>query len=231
MKIDFIAGSKEAELLVLPPQPAKFYIPEFYKNTETLNTNKFSVDDINSGKSSVKMCLPFLDGLVSGYIQETWCDIHISTMGDQIQYAYPHQIEIISHRDKAAFDTENFSNSGFIPFEFVWKRNWIPKLPNGYSLLITHPLSRFDLPFYTLSAIVDSDVFYHHPVGNIPFYLKNNFNGVIPAGTPMYQMIPIKRESWEKRDIQFSKDVIKRSSKKSFYGMYKKYFRKNKKYN
>ena len=231
MKIEFIAGSKEAELLIPPPSPAKFYIPKFYKSAESLNIDKLSVNDIRSGNSSVKMCLPFLDALTAGYIQETWCDIHIDFTNNEIQYIYPHQIEIISHRDKTAFEDETFSNSGFIPFEFVWKRNWIPKLPNGYSLLITHPLSRFDLPFYTLSAIVDADVFYHHPVGNIPFYLKNSFSGVIPAGTPMYQMIPIKRENWKKQNIQFSEDVIKRSSKKSFHGMYKKYFRKNKKYN
>jgi hypothetical protein len=231
MKIEFIAGSKEVELLVPPPSPAKFYIPEFYKNTESLNINKFSVNDILSGKTAVKMCLPFLDGLTAGYVQETWCDIHVDFTDNQIQYTYPHQVEILSHREVTAFDTESFLNSGFIPFEFIWRRNWIPKLPRGYSLLITHPLSRFDLPFYTLSAIVDADSFYHHPVGNIPFYLKNNFNGVIPAGTPMYQMIPIKRENWEKNDIEFSQDVVKRSSKKSFYGMYKRNFRKNKKYN
>jgi hypothetical protein len=231
VKIEFIAGTKETELLVPPPKPAKFYIPEFYRNVESLNINTFSVNDINSGKTSVKMCLPFLDGLTSGYIQETWCDMHIDITQNNFEYAFPNQVEIISHRDKAAFDVSHFLNSGFLPIEFIWKRVWIPKLPSGYSLLITHPLSRFDLPFYTMSAIVDADSFYHHPVGNIPFYLKNNFSGFIPSGTPMFQMIPIKREEWEGHSVEFSDDVIKRSSKKSFYGMYKKYFRQNKKYN
>jgi hypothetical protein len=32
--------------------------------------------------------------------------------------------------------------------------------------------------------------------GNIPFFIKEDFSGVIPAGTPFAQIIPIKRDSW-----------------------------------
>jgi hypothetical protein len=45
-----------------------------------------------------------------------------------------------------------------------------------------------------MSAIVDSDTF--TPPGNYPFYLREDFEGIIPAGTPMFQIIPIKRDDW-----------------------------------
>jgi hypothetical protein len=57
-----------------------------------------------------------------------------------------------------------------------------------------HPLNRYDLPFTISSAIVDSDDF--NAPGNIPFFLKDGFEGIIPAGTPFAQIIPIKRSSW-----------------------------------
>jgi hypothetical protein len=42
---------------------------------------------------------------------------------------------------------------------------------------------------------MDSDKF--HGNGNIPFFIKKNFEGIIPAGTPFAQIYPIKREKWK----------------------------------
>ena len=33
--------------------------------------------------------------------------------------------------------------------------------------------------------------------GNLPFFLKSGFEGIIPAGTPIYQILPYKREDWQ----------------------------------
>jgi hypothetical protein len=35
------------------------------------------------------------------------------------------------------------------------------------------------------------------PGANISFFLKEGFEGVIPAGTPVAQLIPFKREDWK----------------------------------
>jgi hypothetical protein len=32
--------------------------------------------------------------------------------------------------------------------------------------------------------------------GSMPFFLREGFSGVIPAGTPFAQIIPFKREDW-----------------------------------
>jgi hypothetical protein len=62
-------------------------------------------------------------------------------------------------------------------------------------VLLTHPLNREDLPFHVTSGIIDSDVFFN--AGNIPFFIKEDFEGVIPKGTPIAQLIPIKRYDWK----------------------------------
>jgi hypothetical protein len=56
-------------------------------------------------------------------------------------------------------------------------------------------MNQIDLPFYSLGAVVDTD---SHPVPvNFPFFVKKNFTGLLPAGTPIIQAIPFKREDWE----------------------------------
>jgi len=109
------------------------------------------------------------------------------------------------------------------PMHYGWKTNWYSETPKGYSLLITHPLNRHDLPFTTLSGIIDSDL-WHTPVF-ISFFLKRNFIGIIPKGTPLFQMIPIKREEWaleidysiNGKEINQIKDEKRRSSIYAYY--------------
>jgi hypothetical protein len=110
------------------------------------------------------------------------------------------------------------------PYKF--ENKWVMETPPGYSCLITHPLNRFDLPFFTMSGIVDTDQYNFLPV-NLPFFLKEGFEGIIPKGTPIAQVIPFKREPWhsEKEDlnpltkyqINNLKSVVQRSYKNRFW--------------
>ena len=50
--------------------------------------------------------------------------------------------------------------------------------------------------FTILPGIVDTDT-YTNPV-NFPFQLNDpSFRGLIPAGTPICQVIPFRRDSWQ----------------------------------
>jgi hypothetical protein len=93
-------------------------------------------------------------------------------------------------------------------------------------MLITHPLNRHDLPFTTLSAVVDGGLVLD-PNGNIPFYIKKDFEGVIPKGTPIIQIIPFFQENWSSKKI---KNLTKKGdqhgkmSASILFGWYKKTF-------
>jgi hypothetical protein len=71
---------------------------------------------------------------------------------------------------------------------------WCIKTPKGYSSVFTHPINRPDLPFYTLGGVIDTDKW--GEAGSHPFLLKKGWEGIIPAGTPIIQIIPFKREGW-----------------------------------
>jgi hypothetical protein len=58
-----------------------------------------------------------------------------------------------------------------------------------------HPVAYPNAPFYTIPGIVDTDV-YDGEI-NVPFAIKDSFEGIIEKNTPMFQIIPFKRDQWE----------------------------------
>jgi hypothetical protein len=63
-------------------------------------------------------------------------------------------------------------------------------------LLFTHPVNRADLPFTTITGLVDCDRF-SDSLLNFPARWRDPaFNGVLPRGTPVAQCLPVKREIW-----------------------------------
>lgn len=227
--IEFIPSTLEVELVVPKPKPAKSYVPQWYKNGDAVNDTNF--DEKGILITSVKQCIPFLDAMTAGYIQETWCDIHIH-INDQglVDYHYSSKPTPLKMRDYPAVPLDDRYHDG----EFIWQTPWIPKLPKGYSILFTQPFNNFQLPFQCASGIVDADDFYHAPNGNFPFYLAKGFNGIIPAGTPMYQMIPIKRDDWKSKSSKYNeKDMFKRfaTKNKTFINAYRNNFWTKKNYN
>jgi hypothetical protein len=84
-----------------------------------------------------------------------------------------------------------------------------------------------------LPAIVDTDK--HTTPVNFVFSLNNsNFEGLIPAGTPMVQVIPIKRNVWKMKKGGI-KEIVngKKASDKintRFFDRYKTFFWTRKSY-
>jgi hypothetical protein len=76
---------------------------------------------------------------------------------------------------------------------------WTIELPPGYSLLVTHPINRADLPFVTLTGLVDADRYGDNFINFPARWRDPNFQGVLPKGTPLAQCLPIKREEWAPR--------------------------------
>jgi len=83
---------------------------------------------------------------------------------------------------------------------------WTIALPPGWSLLTTHPFNRDDLPFRTLTGMVDSDRF--HQIGLLfpARWLHPDRPCTIEAGTPVAQCIPILREALELDYAAFGPD-------------------------
>jgi len=182
VKIQFIPASQQVESVTEAPAPAKYSIPDWYK--------KVMPDPSNP---NIKACMPFLDALVSGYVQKTWADIYVEESSEGLTINASHEQALVTYREPNQLP----ELLGYYHFQFLWNSVWSPVLPPNFSGLITHPLNRIDLPFYTFAGVVEFDEFKHVPVGNLPFYIKKGFTGLIPKGTPMYQIIPFARTDWK----------------------------------
>jgi len=228
--VKFNPVSELTRLSVPSPKPSREYMPEWYKSMPAFQAGKPSFNDKNGiTDRTIKMCMPFADSLSMGYIQETWQEINFAF--EEIEegklsfnYYYPTKPDIMGIRNQGI--NHYPIPDEFYQFELTWHPVWIPQLPKGYSAIITHPFNRTDLPFYTLTGIIDCDTYNHSEEGsNLPFLLKNNFTGIIPIGTPMYQIIPFRRDSWKSESNEYNPELQIHSIqklRKHFWGGYKK---------
>jgi hypothetical protein len=113
-----------------------------------------------------------------------------------------------------------------------WTNPWSIKTPKGYSVLFTQPMHRESI-FTILPGIVDTDT-YTAPV-NFPMVINDpNFEGMIPKGTPIAQVIPFKREGWQ-MEIGSKEELIEQHSimqklQTKFFDRYKSMFWSRKEY-
>ena len=176
------------------PHPKKVEVPEWFKKIKPyesipgVDENKLAINSYGANLT-VKSCIPFLDSLTSGYCFYTWSDIFIRQTPNGPVVKSSHKIkELIEIQQRP--DPGLPSLNGFDKFTLTWRSHWGIKTPKGYSCVFTHPFNRTDLPFITTTGIVDTDKW--GIGGNQPFALQTGWEGIIPAGTPIYQMIFIK---------------------------------------
>jgi len=148
---------------------------------------------------TVKACTPFLEALTIGYTLVTLLDIGVVQQldGPLITWKDPEVgVKVVETRPPGSIPKELIPE-GFSKTEFVWWTNLALKIPKGYAMLCTHPLNREDLPFKTLSGVVDGG--FPMQNGKVPFFMRKGFEGIIPKGTPILQIIPFKVDSWKSK--------------------------------
>ena len=142
---------------------------------------------------SVKHCIPFIDALTTGYMLVTPTDVYIEKTSDGQVARWGTEEKQIGERPLGQAGKMP-APAGYSERHFYWVTQTAVEIPEGYSAILTHPLNRYDLPFITTSGVVDGQFFMHG--GNFPFHVKENFEGLIPQGTPFMQVIPFLRQDW-----------------------------------
>lgn len=222
MKITFIPFFENAGATDNLPTPAANQIPSWFKTMpQFMNNDKKLKLNNGSVNSTIKWCNPFLDGFITGYIVRLEQDLLVSRV-DGIQFIdwRPTGQNVVTEHYKEQIPAELVPDN-YNPLPFKFQNKWGIKTPNGYAALFTHPLNRTDLPFITLSGVVDTDNF-TIPV-SFPFLLKNDFEGIIEAGTPIAQIIPIKKESWVHEFLKFDFAAINNKQTKFLSKIYRSY--------
>ena len=224
-----MAVSQDFADKLTPPKPARSFVPDWYRKADRFIGGKMQLREGGINKD-LKLCLPFLDALTSGYCLELNCDLLVERDSRGINFFWHEEPQPIETRPKDMAKTLP-TPSGHDSDLYAWRTVWAAITPLGYSAIYTHPLNRFDLPFTTTSGVMDTD-FYHNG-GQIPFFLKEGFTGVIEAGTPIVQIIPFKRESWQHEIADTNSKILepkKYSVQKHLFGGYKKLFWQKKEY-
>lgn len=216
------------------PFPASHTLPEWYKDMSSYLSKEKVPDGNGGGTGTLKRCMPVFDALTMGYILVSPADVYVSQKPSTLNpnnlvpyYEWPSRDLIAFHPQEQAPTYPKKNTHETYP---KWVNPWSIKTPKGYSTLFTQPFHRESV-FTILEGVVDTDT-YTSPV-NFPFVLNDtSFEGLIPAGTPIAQVIPFKRVDWE---MTLGKDVeehtnITRKLKTKIFDSYKDQFRQKKEY-
>lgn len=227
MRITFRPGKPEP----LKPVSAIAKLPDWYKKLGPYtNGAKREVAYSNTTKNvTIKRCNPFGDALGAGYFILLDQDIQVTIKNGSHDFVWlAGGQEVISHHKSEQISTEMIPQ-GYSPVAYKFKNIWGIATPPGHSVLITHPLNRLDLPFYTLAGIVDTDDF--NLEVHFPFFLRSDFEGILEAGTPIAQVIPFKRQGWEKEFLEYEEGWFENALEKFHRHIirpYKRFFWKRK---
>src|SRR5438105_7460673 len=180
---------------VLPkPQPARTALPDWLRALAPRRHSELHGRDIRT----IKQCPPFVDAMAHGFVVLLPCDVHASGDGELAwDWDLPagtvrnHPRSPISFHVEEQLDDTPLAR-GHVAIKF--NSFWTIALPPGWSLFATHPVNREDLPFRTLTGLVDAGRF--HEVGiNFPaLWLDETFKGTVPRGTPVAQCFPVPRD-------------------------------------
>lgn len=140
---------------------------------------------------TVRKCVPFRDALHAGYMLLLPQAIRVVKDDDELHFSWAQ-----SDLGQAAVERHSAIQAGGAYGDvFKFLVGWGVNIPEGYSVLYTHPLNRHDLPFRSLSGVVDDA--YTSPV-QIPFTWESDQDeALLDRGLPIAQLIPFRREEWE----------------------------------
>ena len=220
----------ELDAILPRPFPAVSGIPDWFKR---MPAKSFS-DIVQAEQMTVKKCPPFIDAMTFGFLIPLVTDLTVEdgTFTWQLDFpsgaiaSYPRS-PLDFHDNSQVIGTPLFEEDSFIlKFNNFWKI----ETPPGYSLLVTHPVNRFDLPFTTLTGLIDSDL-YTDSFINFPARWRDpEFRGVLPRGTPVAQCLPIKRDIWGAEFAKIEGDAVSHlqetsAAKPNEPGIYRRQFR------
>ena len=147
---------------------------------------------------TVKQCPPFVDAMTAGFHIPLPCEVTVdkgcfSWDWDLPATSVPEQTRAPINFHVAAQLSGTPLAAGDRP-AIKFNSFWTIELEPGWSLLAMHPANRLDLPFRSLTGLVDADSFNQIGIFFPAIWTDPDFVGVLPRGLPVVQCIPVRRE-------------------------------------
>lgn len=199
-KLKSVIKTPEIEFLCYPefkdiipePKPANKSLPDWYKKLPQY-TNGIQGE-------TIKRCPPFLDALTLGWTIPLAADLKVKVNddGSQIDFDSRVNFSLVEKHGMEQITSEKSPNPicPVQPLKFI--NRWMIKVPKDYSVLFVSPFKNEETRFTCMPGVVHCDE-YNNFV-NFPFIFNvRNYEGIIEAGTPLVQAIPIKRDTLIKK--------------------------------
>lgn len=174
------------------PEPAGRFTPDWFRKMS--RTLDMPMADGLPGLT-VKACLPVTDAFSAGWIIPLSCEMVFEigvdgTINIGQDPSFPFQQLAAHHPAQVGAPAAPFGQ--VVPLK--WNLPWRIASPPGLSLLLTHPINHFELPFQVFSGLVDSDQFAAKV--NAPFIWTGGAGRfTLPQGTPLAQILPVPRDA------------------------------------
>ena len=200
----------ELEPILPRPIPAVLGLPDWFK---TMPQKAFSTV-LQTEQMTVKKCPPFIDAMTYGFLIPLIADVRVEN--GMLTWDRDVPAGALTNYSRSPIDFHDNNQVTGTPFyeedRFLIKfaNFWTFEMPAGYSLLITHPFNRRDLPFVTLTGLVDADSYRDNFINFPAHWHDTGFHGVLPKGTPVAQCVPVKRDSWTARFGVIEGDAVGR---------------------
>ena len=188
----------DPELLGRIPEPerANRFVPDWFRQL----SRNLDASEEEAPSLTIRACMPVADVFDLGFILPLPFDVsfHVPEEGAPIRTEWKSDLPfapiVPHHPGQIGAPAEPFQSA--MPLKFI--NPWRIKVPEGYSVLFAPPLSRPELPFSPFSGLVDCDRF--ETTVNIPFVWSGPLGThELPAGTPIAQCIPLRRDALLRR--------------------------------
>jgi hypothetical protein len=221
---------RELEGWLPQPIPAAQGLPAWLKAMPAEAFNAIA----GAEEDTVKRCPPFLDAMSAGFLIPLMCDVTVADGQLSWDIDLPASEAVAFPRSPLGFhDPGQVTGTPLFDadqFPIKFHNLWTIEAPEGCAVLFTHPFNRFDLPFTTLTGMVDCDR-YHDAWIHFPAVWRDaGFSGVLPRGTPIAQCIAVRREAWAAQtapmsgaEAQRTHDTIEAIAREK--GVYRRKFR------
>jgi hypothetical protein len=188
--IEFLCDPQDENVIPVP-FPAVKYLPDWYKHLPQKINKENKLEN-----STIKRCFPFIDAMALGWIIPLAADVEIITNNDASGLTWKSNFYkvMIENHGKDQISTKEHPHPSLPKPPMKFLNHWAIKVPDGYSVLFIPPLNRPDQRFECISGLVDCDKYWEFV--NFPFFFKEpNYTGILRAGVPLIQCIPIKRNA------------------------------------
>lgn len=179
--------------VIPPPIQAAKKIPDWWKRMGDTYTGKR--DSFGSPPMTAKKCKPLLDVMSLGYIIPLQGDLQVITNDNRsiIKVTNPATVPVAEFHDVAQVGGKTAPGYPANPIKFI--NHWVIKTAPGWSSLFVAPINHQNPHFTCFGGLVDTDM-YPKEVNFPAVWHTPNFDDKLPAGTPLVQVIPIKRKSF-----------------------------------